>query len=350
MSTSTGSATALPAPRLRSLVRSEVRRATSRRALAWMTALATLAVLGVAAIMWFTTAAIDAGDLAGATDRFRAEQQQSYEQCLADPAIPESEKQNACWRPTEQEIVDNAIWTLPKQPFDAGTLEGLLIFAGGIGTLAAIMLAASAGGADWGARTMGLLLSWEPRRQRVFLVRLVVAMVIGTMVVAWLAVLALALGAAIASAHGLAADAVPALGAQFRPAAMDQGLELALRWLPLGALAAAGGFGVAMLTRSTGWAIGATIGFVAIVETIVQNLWAWGSQWLMQTNIAAWLQGGIQWRVDRNPVTYGSGPVVDEVPPGTIFITDTRAMAWLAGLAVVAVLVSLVGFLRRDVE
>jgi hypothetical protein len=349
MSTTTAASSTAGAPRLASLLRSEVRRATSRRALAWMTALATLAVVGVAAIMWFTTAAIDAADLAGATDRFRAEQQQLYEQCLADPAIPESEKQNACWRPTEQEIVDNALWTLPKQPFDAGTFEGLLIFAGGIGTLAAIMLAASAGGADWGARTMGLLLSWEPRRQRVFAVRLGVAMVIGALVVAWLAALALALGMALASAHGLAPDALPLVGAQFRAVAMDEALELALRWLPLGALAAAGGFGVAMLTRSTGWAIGATIGFVAIVETIVQNLWAWGSQWLMQTNLAAWLQGGIQWRVDRTPVTY-SAPLGDAVAPGTIFITDARAIGWLTGLAVVAVLVSLVGFLRRDVE
>ena len=127
------------------------------------------------------------------------------------------------------------------------------------------------------------------------------------------------------------------------------GAQLALRWLPLAALAAAGGYALAMLTRSTGWAIGAAIGFVAIVESIVQNLWTWGSQWLIQTNIAAWLSGGIQWRVEANPVTYGSR-VLDEVPPGTIFITDTRAIAWLSGLVLVGVLVSLVGFLRRDVE
>ncbi|MCU0283413.1 MAG: hypothetical protein MUD13_05865 [Candidatus Nanopelagicales bacterium] len=338
-----------PAPRLGSLVRSEVRRATSRRALVWMTALASLAVLGVAAIMWFTTAAIDAADLSEATDRFRAEQQQFYEQCMADPAIPEAEKATACWQPSEQEIADNAIWALPKRPFDQGAFEGLLTFAGGVGVLVAIMLAASAGGADWGARTMGLLLSWEPRRLRVFLVRLVVAMVLGTLVIAWLGLLAVGLGVAIGSAHGLAADAVGAFGG-WQPVSASDGTQLAVRWLPLAALAAAGGYALAMLTRSTGWAIGAAIGFVAIVESIVQNLWTWGSQWLIQTNIAAWLSGGIQWRVEANPVTYGSGPVLDELPPGTIVITDTRAIAWLSGLVLVGVLVSVLGFLRRDVE
>jgi ABC-2 type transport system permease protein len=350
MSTTTDRTAPAGAPRLGGLLRSEVRRATSRRALVWLSVLATLAVLGVATIMWFTSAAVDAGDLRAATEQFRAEQLQYYEQCLADPAIPESEKANACWRPTEQEIVDNAIWALPKRPFSADTFDGLLVFTGAIGTLAAIMLAASAGGADWAARTMGLLLSWEPRRMRVFLVRMLVSMVIGTLVVAWLAALALALGAAIASAHGLSDELLPVLGAQFRPVALDEGLELALRWLPVAGLAAAGGFGLAMLTRSTGWAIGVAIGLVAIVESIIQNLWAWGSQWLIQTNLAAWLQGGVQWRVDRNPVTYSAAPLAPGVEPGTIFITDTRALAWLATLALGTALVSLVAFLRRDVE
>ena len=57
---------------------------------------------------------------------------------------------------------------------------------GGIGVLVSVMLAATAGGADWGARTMGLLLSWEPRRTRVFLVRLGVLLVIALAVEAML--------------------------------------------------------------------------------------------------------------------------------------------------------------------
>jgi ABC-2 type transport system permease protein len=341
---------AAPAPRLRGLVRSELRRATSRRALTWLTVLATLAVLGVAAIVFATTAAVDARDVAEAADRFRIEQQQFYEQCLADPAIPEAEKGNACWQPTEQDVVDNAIWSLPRRPFAQDDLEGMLSLAGGVGALVAIMLAASAGGADWGARTMGLLLSWEPRRLRVFLVRLGVATAIGTLVVGWLVAVALALGAAVGSAHGLSADALPAIGQQWQPVSVGDAAELARRWLPLGALAAAAGYALAMLTRSTGWAIGAAIGFVAIVESFVQGLWAWGSQWLVQTNVAAWLSGGLQWTVNRNPVTYSAAPLAPDVQPGTIFITDTRAIAWLSGLVVVGVLVSLVAFLRRDVE
>ena len=70
------------------------------------------------------------------------------------------------------------MWTLPKRAFDRSGFEGLVGLAGGIGVLVVAMLAATSGGADWGARTMGLLLSWEPRRTRVFLVRLGVLLVI----------------------------------------------------------------------------------------------------------------------------------------------------------------------------
>ena len=159
-------------PGIGALLRSEVLRARSRRSLRWLTLLALLGVVGIAAIMWFTSARVTSEDLAIAAEQFRAEQQQAYEMCLADPNIPEAERPNLCWKPTEQDALANAIWTLPKRPFDRTGLEGLVSFAGGIGLLVAVMLAATSGGADWGARTMGLLLSWEPRRTRVFLVRL----------------------------------------------------------------------------------------------------------------------------------------------------------------------------------
>jgi len=202
---------------------------------------------------------------------------------------------------------------------------------------------------------MGLVLSWEPRRTRVFLVRLLVVVVLALLVQGLLLLIALGLGSLIAEAHDLDATAAAQLGEGLTPADLGDATELALRWLPLAALAAAGSFAVAMLTRSTGWAIGASIGFVAVVESVVQGVWAWGSQWLVQTNIAAWLSGGITWTVDRNAAqqgynAFGPGEGETFVPPGSIVISDTRGLATLAALVVIAGLLSWITFRSRDVE
>jgi ABC-2 type transport system permease protein len=346
------------APRLGALLRSEVLRARSRRSLLWLPLVALLAVLAVAALLWFTSGYVTAADLEAAKEQFRTEQMQYYEQCMADPGIPEADREFACWKPTEEDIAANAVWALDRDPFDTRDLTGLLNLAGGFGLLVALLLAATTGGADWGARTMGLLLSWEPRRTRVFAVRLAVVVSIGLAVAALLVLLALGLGAVIAAAHGVDPDAAATLPDDLQPPDLSDGLELALRWLPLAALGAAGSFAMAMLTRSTGWAIGASIGFVAIVESVVQGVWAWGSQWLIQTNVIAWLQGGTTWLVDRRAAMQGSGGYGEpglgdgepSLAPGYILISDTRALATLAGVVLVAALISWALFRRRDVE
>ena len=351
--TATTPGTAGVGPRLGALLRSEALRARSRRSLRWLTALALLGVVGIAAIMWFTSARVTAEDLVAATDQYRAEAQQYYEACLADPNIPETERPNACWQPTEQEAVDNALWTLPKRPFDRSGLEGLVSFAGGIGLLMAVMLAATAGGADWGARTMGLLLSWEPRRTRVFLVRLAVVVGLVLALEAALVLLALGLGSLIAWAHDLVLPVGQTLPNHQLPDVGDAA-ELALRWLPLAALGASGSFAVAMLTRSTGWAVGALIGFVAVVESIIQGLWPWGSQWLLQTNAAAWLTGGLTKLVDRAAAERSGAYLVEvsegDLLPGYTLISDTRGLATLAAIVLVACTVSWLSLRQRDVE
>lgn len=341
-------------PKVGALLRSEILRARSRRSLRWLTVLALLGVVGIAAILWFTSARVTEGDLAAAAEQLRVEQQQSYEMCLADPGIPEAERPTVCWKPTEQDALDNALWALPKRPLDQSGLEGFVGFAGGIGLLVAVMLAATTGGADWGARTMGLLLSWEPRRTRVFLVRLVVVLGVALAVEAAMVMLAVALGSVIAGAHDLVLPAGTTLP-NHQAVDLGQAAELALRWLPLAALGAAGSFAVAMLTRSTGWAIGALIGFVAVVESLIQGLWPWGSQWLLQTNAAAWLTGGLTKLVDRVAAERAGGysqysEGSDQLPAGYIVISDIRGLATLAAIVAVACLVSWISLRRRDVE
>ena len=337
------------APGLGGLVRSEFLRAGSRRSLRWLVALALLAVLGVAAIMWSTTAPVTGADLDRAAQQFLAEQTQFYEDCINDPNIPEDQKAMACWKPTEEEARSNAMWLLPKRAFDRSGFEGLVGLAGGIGVLVVAMLGATSGGADWGARTMGLLLSWEPRRTRVFLVRLGVLLVIALGVQAILALLAVALGSVIAQAHPLEVPAGSIPG--YDPASVSVAAEFAARWVPLAALAAAGSYALAMLTRSTGWAIAAAIGFVVVVESLIRGLWPWASQWLIQTNAAAWLNGGLDLLVDRAAAERTTGFLSDGATlPGYIRIDDTRGIATLVTLVAIGCLISWWSLRSRDVE
>lgn len=355
--TSSGPASGGRAPRLGDLLRSEILRARSRRSLRWLSVLALLAVVGISAIMWFTSARVTSEDLSAAAATWLAEQEQYYEDCVADPSIPEAERDNYCWKPNAADAEANAFWSLPARPFDRTGLEGLVSFAGGIGLLVTVMLAATSGGADWGARTMSLLLSWEPRRTRVFLVRLGVVIGGALALEAVLVLLALGLGAVIADAHNLVLPAGSAPPPEVQVPDLGDAGELALRWLPLAALGAAGSFAVAMLTRSTGWAIGALIGFVAVVESIVQGLWPWGSQWLLQTNGAAWLSGGLTWLVDRAAAERasgtGGGAVLEtegDLLPGYIVITDIRGLTTLTALVLAVCAVSWISLRRRDVE
>lgn len=355
MSTSVTNRPTSGAPRLGALIRAEFLRARSRRSLRWLTLLAVLAVAGVAAIMFLTTATVGQADLDRAADQYLAETTQYYDECMAEPQSSEVEKEMNCWKPSRAEARQNAQWVLDKQPFSNDSLTGLLSLAGGVGLAVCVMIAASAGGAEWSARTMGLLFSWEPRRLRVFAVRLGVIVVLAVLIEAVLVALGLGLGTLIAGQHGLAPGFVLQGddGNNWSQVDLAAGRELALRWLPLAGLAAAGAFGVAMATRSTGWAIGATIAFVLVAESVVQGLWTWGSQWLIQTNALAWLQGGLEWTVRRMPEQYsGSSVLSDEsmAVPGQIFITQWRALGVLGAIVAVVLVVAGVLLRRRDVD
>ena len=120
---------------------------------------------------------------------------------------------------------------------------------------------------------------------------------------------------------------------------------------PLAALAAAGSYALAMLTRSTGWAIAAAIGFVVVVESLIRGLWPWGSQWLIQTNAAAWLTGGLD--RSRRPARRATDrrvPSEGSTLPGYIRIDDTRGIATLVTLVAIGCLISWWSLRTRDVE
>ena len=83
-------------------------------------------------------------------------------------------------------------------------------------------------------------------------------------------------------------------------------------------------------------------------------LWPWGSQWLLQTNAAAWLTGGLTKLVDRTTAertgAYLTNASEGDLPPGYILISDTRGLTTLAAIVAAACLVSWMSLRQRDVE
>ncbi len=340
---------AVSAPSWRRLLRAEIRRATSRRSVWWLSGLTVLALLAISVLIFVNTGPATQADIDQAAASFMTEQQQYYDECMSDPNIPEEERAGMCWKPSPEDAAANAIWRVNPAPFTSQDLESLIMIAGGLACVVALMVGASAGGADWGARTMGLLLSWEPRRLRVFLARLGVLLVLALGLTAIVLGIAWAVASLIASVHGL--DPAVQLPPDSYIARADpaDGLEIAKRWLPLGVLAAAGGYGVAMAARSTGWAIGATVALLAIVGPILGVVWKWGGQWMVHTNISAWLENGMNWILNDREA-YGMDGELTTDTSAVVFITAGRAMGVLVVTVVLLLGIAATLLARRDVD
>lgn len=146
-----------------------------------------------------------------------------------------------------------------------------------------VVLAASYIGAEWHAGTMTTLLTWEPRRIRVFVAKALVA-------------------AAMAFIGLLALQAVLAL--VLLPAAMSRGTTLGVDtiWIrsvagllarggAAAALAAAMACSLAFLGRNTAAALGIAFGYIAVVEPILRAVRPKWAPWLVFDNAGALVLG-----------------------------------------------------------
>jgi ABC-2 type transport system permease protein len=300
----------------------------SRRAARVLAVLTLLAVLGALGITLASTDRPTPAELARAERQAAATLQQlERDEARCRESAPASEPAVDCASFTADPPPASAF--LPRPTFTAGALADLLGFVAGLAAFGGFLVGATVGGADWGARSMGLLLAWEPRRTRVFGMRLGV-LVVGALAVATAALAIAATGGALIVTQQGGWGGV-GLGGLAGPAA---------RGLVLVPLAAAAAYGLAMLARNTGFALGVAAGYVLVVETVAQNTWAWGSQWLVQTNAFVVLEGSpTRWVVGARP---GGEAILVTITPGRALLT---LLVWVGVIAALA----LVAFRRRDV-
>lgn len=197
--------------------------------------------------------------------------------------------------------------------------------AGALLILAAFALGATAAGADWQGGFVPTVLAWEGRRRRVAVVQAAaVAGAAAAAVLVWTAALTAVLA-------GMAAvqDATAGAGGPWLRATAGLGLRIAAA----AAAAATAGHAVAMLGRGTAAALGAGLGWVLVLESVVNTNLKSLRPWLVLSNAVVFVKGQFE-----------GGPGGD-VPGRTV----TAAGALLAAYVVALAITSAEVFARRDV-
>lgn len=334
-------ATGPGAPRLGGLLRAELRRITARRFVRALLVLLLLGFLAGVVITALSHSRLSPALLAEAEQR-RAEsvamEQQFREECLREAErVGESPEMFCGPAPNAEEIPLEAF--VDKAPFElAGSLP-IGAIAVGVGTAALLfLLGATYIGAEWSTRSMAALLTWEPRRLRVFASKLAVLAVFAVLVALVMQLLWVAAGWLIAATRGTTERGPDFWGDLLA----QQG-----RVLLLGVLAAGGGFALAHLIRNTGAALGIGFVYFAIVENVVRATRPAWQEWLVSTNVLALLMdGGFTYGLPVEEVT-GEGIMVDYVEKT---VSSLQGGVFLTAVVVAVLTLGALAFRRSDVS
>jgi ABC-2 type transport system permease protein len=312
------------------LVVSEMLRARSRRVVPMMI-VGTL--FGVLAGVTIGTFASDPAPSAAQIERAEQRYERQLQACLDGETYALKESGFA----TYEELCP--AYVQPQQYLGGGLkwidLESLLEGTATLVIMLGALLGATLGGADWSAGTMTTLLTWEPRRARVFVARAItVVVVVGVITLLAQLWLTLAIAAAVA-VKGTFALTPPGFLA-----------DVALAIVRVSAVAMAIGLiGLAFATvgRSTVAAVGAFLGYLVVVEGF----------------IAAWVFGVARMSLGRAATVAASGEpllIFNQRPPPRatpeqleFLLEPGRAWITLLAWVVAACAVALVSFRARDV-
>lgn len=252
------------------LIAVEWRRVLARRLVRVSAALAALAVLAAGAIAFLVSRDTDAASMAQA----QAARQVEVQRCIAGQLegvptdIPPEERAEFC----EQGFIP----PVPDRRLHYEHLPEILVGTSGFAIILGWLLGASLVGADWHAGTMATLLTWEPRRVRVLVAKLIAASVL---VVTLTVILQLLLGVALLPA-GLLRGTTDGIDSDWLRSLGGVGLRVAA----VSVVGAAMGASIATIGRNTAAALGIAFGYLAIVENAIRGLRPSWSPWLLGDN------------------------------------------------------------------
>lgn len=218
----------------------------------------------------------------------------------------------------------------PVDRIELRDLRSILESLGTIVVLVGVVIGASLAGADWSMGSMATLLTWEPRRALVLLVRVAVVVVAVLVMTMAAQVLFIALWRAGVAWRGSAASASPDWLGQVVGVAVRTSVIAAA----FGVIAAA----LATIGRSSVAAIGILLGYLVAIEGFLSGLVEGSSRWLLVRAAAA--------VVSQRPVTvYRQDTYEPEV-----VLSVAGAGVLVAAYVAVLVLLAAAAFRARDVN
>jgi ABC-2 type transport system permease protein len=305
------------------LVASEWLRMRSRRLVKVLAVVALLGIVAAVVIGGVQSRKPSAADLA------RAERmaEGAFRECVSQEGFgavePGGDVEAFC---REQE---DPRFYLSEQPLRLSELPEIIRGTSFLAILIGLVIGASAVGASWQTGTMTTILSWEPRRARVLLVRAaIVALAVTALIVILLGIF-VALFWLTTSLRGLTTTP---------PGWARELAGVVARVAALAGAASVIGSAIAMLGRNTTAALGAAFVYLAVLEGIVRGLRPALGRFLLVDNIAAVVIG-------HDVQTVGG-------PDGlaTMTITPLRAAVVVAAYAIGLLALATVSFRARDVQ
>jgi hypothetical protein len=330
------------------LLRAELGRLRRRRLVAVLLVVGAIGLLGSMALVYFT----HSQDLAAARAKAQVQAQRDFtdqrefrQQCLADPRIPEADKANGACGPTEPD--PTMYFSDPRLRADSG-LPNIAIGIAVAGALLMALVGATAVGADWSSRAIVTLITWEPRRLRLFGTRLLAVGLLAAAVGVVSQAVGLGLGALAVAQRGTWSHQRSSEGYSSNPVINATHfwrdlVSLQLRGVLLVVVAAVLAAAVVMLTRHTGALFGLAFAWFVLAENAVRALFAtrgW-PRWLLTENIIAFLLPGGQ------EMSTG-GVQFDQEPAKTVLVSNLDALAYLGILTAICVMAAAAVLRRRD--
>ena len=268
------------------LLRVEARRIASRRVVRAFLVLAVLGILAGTVTVFVRSHKLTQAGQRVALEQAEARRQSDVRACAnGDFGIPAGvippgmTLQQFCDQkaiPPVQEYVRDPRYHLTNA---RDALQGTnILFMLLLGVIGASMI-----GAEWQAGTMTTLLTWEPRRVRVFVAKAITVTLFA--VIASLLLQAL-LGLLL---YGVAVFRGTTAGAD--AAWLRSTVGVVLRGGVLAGLSALAAMAVATIARNTAFAIGAAFAWLAVVEPIIHGLRPGWSSWLVSRNAGIFLLG-----------------------------------------------------------
>lgn len=322
------------------LVRVEIRRLLSRRVL-WV--LSAIVLAGLVVVMGQTayeSRPPSAEEVAAAERQARREAanmnvEQLREECRRAQAearaqgSPEDFRCDEVRLPRAEDFLPNRIFSFAPQ------MPGRLMAIAAVLGLVGFVIGASFVGAEWTAGTMAHLLIWEPRRMRVLLAKALAVVVV-------LAGVGLGVTAVAVGGHYVVAVVRGELAGTTSGVWQSLGLR-ALRATALGGFAGLVGMAIAGALRHTAAALGAAFAYFLGGELAIRAIWIKSETWLLSSNVAAWVQNGVE--IPRFECPQFGG----ECTTTMLHVSLAEGALFLGALLVVLLLVFASTFQRRDI-